>query len=153
MRLFGKKKGKSVISTNVIFIDGHDLFSLGEDVTFSWDSNERKVIIQSRLPKNKGKKVSIDIDKIRAAQLSREDIVMKQINILGRDLVSGLFLGPLGTGGISGVGVKKVKKINHFIVINYNEDDMIVLKPRDILSYRKVLDAINENIKPGDIEL
>lgn len=56
-----------------------------------------------------------------AGIVTEKEIVEKSKHVVGRAVVGGLLLGPLGAvvGGMSGVGDKKKQKTNTYYVINY----------------------------------
>lgn len=53
--------------------------------------------------------------------LTDREILEKQKSVVGRAVVGGLLLGPLGSivGGMSGIGSKKKSTLRNFLVINY----------------------------------
>ena len=81
-------------------------------------------------------KVSLGYDKVvDANKITEEEIKEKEKSVLGRAVVGGLVLGPLGAvvGGTSGVGTKKKKVIKSYFVINYKDkNDEIQAIPLEI---------------------
>ena len=73
-----------------------------------------KLLIQERL--------TITLDRIRHAEVLRENqITEKQKSVIGRAVVGGVLLGPLGAivGGISGTGKKQKRKEQFFLSLDY----------------------------------
>ncbi len=58
---------------------------------------------------------------ISLKQTSQEDLSKTDKSVIGRAVVGGLILGPLGAivGGMSGIGSKEKIKNKHYLVINY----------------------------------
>jgi hypothetical protein len=58
---------------------------------------------------------------VNVALLSESEVIEKEKSVIGRGIVGGLLLGPLGAqvGAISGVGTKTKEKQHHYVVINY----------------------------------
>ena len=58
---------------------------------------------------------------ISIKQTSREELSKSDKSVIGRAVVGGLILGPLGAivGGMSGIGSKEKLKNQHYLVINY----------------------------------
>ncbi|MBS4538204.1 hypothetical protein GOQ27_07000 [Clostridium sp. D2Q-11] len=163
MGLFSKKnKDDNVVSTQVKFFDGLDLFFKGELVELSYNKEEKKVIIESKFKdKRTGekKKANLSVDKIKRAEfLNEQEIIEKQKSVGGRAVVGALALGPLGAviGGMTGIGKKEKKgKLNQYIIINYDEDKVLSFElPPTNFSFIKVMNAINNDIKvESEIEL
>lgn len=60
---------------------------------------------------------------ISIKQTSRQELISKDKTVIGRAVVGGLILGPLGAivGGMSGIGTKEQIKNRHYLVLNYWE--------------------------------
>jgi len=58
---------------------------------------------------------------ISIKQTSREELSKTDKSVIGRAVVGGLILGPLGAivGGMSGIGSKEKLKNQHYLVVNY----------------------------------
>jgi len=66
---------------------------------------------------------------VNVGVVREEEIIEKSKSVLGRAVVGGLVLGPLGAivGGISGTGKKEKTKLKAYFVINYkssHEDEV-----------------------------
>ena len=57
--------------------------------------------------------------------ISEKDIIEKSKGTVGRAVVGGVVLGPLGViiGGMSGIGNKKKNETHYFMVVNYKSKD------------------------------
>lgn len=108
------------------FIDGIDnLFPVNrETVDVTIDRSKGKLIIESCLSK---KRVAyLALDKVTDVR-DMTDVQIQEVekSVIGRAVVGGLLMGPLGSiiGGMSGLsGKKKVKSKHHFVIITYKSD-------------------------------
>lgn len=79
---------------------------------------EEKLLIE-----NESQKFEIKNQNIRVATVkSEQEILEKSKSVVGRAVVGGVLLGPLGAivGGMTGVGNKRKKgKKSHFFILNY----------------------------------
>lgn len=106
----------------------------------------------------------LKLERVTAAEgVLRTDLLKQDKSVLGRGIVGGLILGPLGAivGGMSGVGTKDKK--GSFLVINYRSStsdqiEVIIFDLKNILTARKIAKSLTRKIvestsKNGVIEL
>lgn len=98
-----------------------------------------------------------------AAALKTTDILTKDKSVIGRGIIGGVLLGPLGAiiGGMSGIGKKQLK--GAFLVINYlpknsDEIEVIIVNLYLLLNAKHIADditkkLINQKAVSGTIEL
>lgn len=109
------------------YIDGiPNLFTIPKEVVdVTINKKLEKLIIKSALDKNKV--AELPLNRIKdARKLTEQQITEANKSVVGRAVVGGLLLGPLGAiiGGMSGVGTKKKKEPEkNFLIITYNFED------------------------------
>lgn len=108
------------------YIDGiPNLFTLnGEICDVTINKEIGKLTIKSAVIKNH--EAHLDLDKIIDARVMTEkEIVESDKSVIGRAVVGGLLLGPLGgiVGGMSGIGSKKKTTNKTFMIISYMSGD------------------------------
>lgn len=108
------------------FVSGIDnLFTIeNEVVNVTIDRLNGKLLIVSRL--NKKRSASLALNKITDVR-DVTDVQIKEVDksVVGRAVVGGLLMGPLGSiiGGMSGIGGKKeVQSKHHFVIISYESN-------------------------------
>lgn len=86
-----------------------------------------------------------------AAGLQKSELLKKDKSVIGRGVVGGLVLGPLGAiiGGVSGIGQKNIK--GDFLVVNYsssdsNETNVLIFDTKNIMIAQKLAKFISERI-------
>lgn len=148
MGLFSKKKkDDNLVTTQLKFLDGLDLFFKGEIVELIYNKDTEETIIQSKFKDKKSKeKKSYTIDNVaRSEFVAEKDIIEKSKSVGGRAVLGGLILGPLGAlvGGATGIGTKKKEKMNNYIVINTTDEQVIIFDvPATNFNYNKVIELI-----------
>ncbi|WP_443112611.1 hypothetical protein [Clostridium sp. 'White wine YQ'] len=120
--IFGKKNKKGNIAVNLSLVDGIDSYIKGAAVELSIDDENGRIAVVPRAYKNLPT-VYIKIEQLIAANVvTEEEIIEKSKSTVGRALVGGVILGPLGAivGGMSGIGNKVKSNTKYYMVINYN---------------------------------
>lgn len=124
MSIFGKKDKAGNISTNFAFFDGIPSIQKGLAVNATLNDSAQRVELKLRLSK-------MDPFYIRYEQIcgvaivTEKEVIEANKSVVGRAVVGGVLLGPLGAvvGGISGVGSKKETVNRGYLVINYHQTD------------------------------
>lgn len=114
--------------------------------------------------KTKDLTFDLSLEQVKAATaLKTTDILTKEKSVIGRGIVGGVLLGPLGAivGGMSGIGKKQLK--GAFLVINYQPKDseeieVIIVNLYLLLNAKHIADDItkklvNQKAVNGTIEL
>ncbi len=117
MALFGKNKS-GARSVNFMMIDGIAAFSKGAAVSITLADNG--IEIRQRL--GKAAPALLSYAQIKgAASVSEKEVKEADKSVIGRAVVGGVLLGPLGAviGGMSGIGKKEKAKEKTYFVINY----------------------------------
>lgn len=85
------------------------------------------------------------------AGLQKSELLKKDKSVIGRGVVGGLVLGPLGAiiGGVSGIGQKNIK--GDFLVLNYsssdsNETNVLIFDTKNFMIAQKLAKFISERI-------
>lgn len=125
---FGSKDEIGNRKVRFAFIDGIDsLFPIDkETVDVTIDRCEGKLFIVSCL--NKKRSAALALNKITDVR-DITDLQIKEVekSVIGRAVIGGLLMGPLGSiiGGMSGLsGSKKVQSKHHFVIIVYHSDNI-----------------------------
>lgn len=119
--IFGKRNKSGNRAVNLGFIDGVESYSKGMAVELSMDDKEECLIMKARAFKDKPV-VNLKYEQIIAANvITEKEIIESDKSVVGRAVVGGVLLGPLGAivGGMSGIGNKTKANTHYFMVINY----------------------------------
>ena len=122
--IFGKRNKSGNRSVNLSFVDGVESYSKGIAVELSMDDKEQCLIMKARAFKDKPV-VKFNYDQIVAANvITEKEIIESDKSVVGRAVVGGVLLGPLGAivGGMSGIGNKTKSNTHYFMVINYKSN-------------------------------
>lgn len=122
--IFGKKNKSGNRSVNLSFIDGIESYSKGIAVELSMDDKDKCLTIKSRAFKDKPV-IKLKYEQIVAVNVVTEkEIIESDKSVVGRAVVGGVLLGPLGAivGGMSGIGNKTKSNTHYFMVINYKSN-------------------------------
>lgn len=105
-----------------------------------------------------GLSARINLNQIRvAAAMSQSDFAKKQKSVIGRAVVGGILIGPVGAvvGGMSGIGDKDMK--GGFLVINYinevGELAAVVINVFVLASAVQVAQQLNHTANIGTVNL
>lgn len=124
MSIFGKRNKKGELSVNLSYVDGVEAYSKGTAVSLSLNDTESCITMIARVYKKPP--VNLKYEQITGVSVvSEKEVIEKSKSTVGRAVVGGVLLGPLGAiiGGMSGIGSKQQNKSRSFIVINYNSSD------------------------------
>ena len=124
MGIFGKKNKDGNRSVNLTYIDGTESYSKGTAVEISLNDENKNMQMKARVYKKPA--VFLPFEHITGVEvISEKDIVEKSKSTVGRAVVGGVVLGPLGAiiGGMSGIGNKSKSDTHYFIVVNYKSKD------------------------------
>lgn len=122
--IFGKRNKSGNRSVNLSFVDGVESYSKGMAVELSMDDKEQCLIMKARVFKDKPV-VKLNYNQIVAANvITEKEIIESDKSVVGRAVVGGVLLGPLGAivGGMSGIGNKTKASTHYFMVINYKSN-------------------------------
>lgn len=123
--IFGKKNKLGNRAVNLCFVDGVESYSKGTAIELSLDDKEECLIMKARVFKDKPI-VKLNYEQIVAAEVITEnEIIESGKSTVGRALVGGVLLGPLGAivGGMSGIGNKTKSSKHYFLVVNYKSSN------------------------------
>ncbi|MBD3107907.1 hypothetical protein IEO70_05970 [Bacillus sp. AGMB 02131] len=123
MGLFNTKSKKGFPIVILKLVDG---IPLPIDAMIKLEADDDQEKIRFTVPFMKKEPVTLAYDQITDIEaFTEEQIKEKDKSVVGRAVVGGLLIGPLGAivGGISGIGSKKKKKSKLFVVINYISKD------------------------------
>ena len=120
--IFGKKNKDGNRAVNLTYVDGIGEYNKGTAVEVSFDDKNMQMKARTfkKLP------VFLQLEQITGAVvISEKDIIEKSKSTVGRAVVGGVVLGPLGAiiGGMSGIGNKKKNETHYFMVVNYKSKD------------------------------
>lgn len=121
MGIFKRNKLQSV---NVSSFDGIEVLPRGLAIKLIADDDNNEILIKSRVIKKP--EVHLKYDQITGINvITEKDILEKSKSVVGRAVLGGVLLGPLGAivGGMSGIGSKEKIDKHYFIVINYKTKD------------------------------
>ena len=122
--IFGKKNKDGNRSVNLVFVDGVASYSKGIAVELSMDDKEQCLAMKAKVFKDKPI-IKLKYEQIIAANVVTEkEIIESDKSVVGRAVVGGVLLGPLGAivGGMSGIGNKTKSNTHYFMVINYKSN-------------------------------
>lgn len=123
--IFGKKNKLGNRAVNLCFVDGVESYSKGTAIELSLDDKEECLVMKARVFKDKPI-VKLNYEQIVAAEvITEKEIIENGKSTVGRALVGGVLLGPLGAivGGMSGIGNKTKSSKHYFLVVNYKSSN------------------------------
>ena len=123
--IFGKKNKLGNRAVNLCFVDGIESYSKGTAIELSLDDKEECLVMKARVFKDKPL-IKLNYEQIVAAEVINEkEIIESGKSAVGRALVGGVLLGPLGAivGGMSGIGNKTKSSKPYFLVVNYKSSN------------------------------
>lgn len=123
--IFGKKNKLGNRAVNLCFIDGVESYSKGTAIELSLDDKEECLVMKARVFKDKPI-IKLNYEQIVAADvITEKEIIESSKSTVGRALVGGVLLGPLGAivGGMSGIGNKTKSSKHYFLVVNYKSSN------------------------------
>lgn len=124
--IFGSKNKEGNTSVNLAYMDGIDNYIQNLAVQLSLDDKIGCLVIRGRI--GKVPVIKLQYNKIvTAAIVNEKEIIDKNKSTVGRAVVGGVILGPLGAiiGGMSGIGNKQKKSLKSYLVINYNSENEV----------------------------
>jgi len=122
--IFGKKNKEGHKAVNLTYIDGIESYSKGTAVALSLNDENKSMEMKARVYKNPP--VFLQFEQITGVGvISEKDIIEKSKSTVGRAVVGGVVLGPLGAiiGGMSGIGNKNKNETHYYMVVNYKSKD------------------------------
>jgi len=153
MGIFGKKKEV----TKVVLKHTDGLKSYG-DAMVNLEINDDKQCIIITPKVYKIPPVSLKYENIlNIASVSEKDIIEKNKSTVGRAIVGGVVLGPLGAivGGMSGIGTNKGNQVNYYTVINYQVDGevkVLSFKVFGFANWTGFIQSVKSRIKVKELE-
>lgn len=135
MGIFTKKNKNGDRSVNLSFIDGIPGYGRGTAIALSIEKDKNYLTIRPRAFKHLPE-VSIDMDRLVGVTVANEKEILekeKEKSVVGRAVIGGVLLGPLGAivGGMTGIGSKTTSKTTskNYIIINYKSlnDELKIL--------------------------
>ena len=123
MGLFGKKK--EITKADFSHMDGVKGFPEGTITTISIDNENECITMTPKIYKSITPR-HLKYDQIIDSKIITEkEIKETSKSTVGRALVGGVLLGPLGAivGGMSGIGTNKTNETSYYMVINYRSQD------------------------------
>lgn len=123
--IFGKKNKLGNRAVNLCFIDGIESYPKNMPIELSMDDSEKCLVMKARLDKSKPV-VNLKYEQVIAVEvISEKEIIESGKSTVGRALVGGVLLGPLGAivGGMSGIGNKTKSSRHYFLVVNYKSSN------------------------------
>lgn len=124
MGIFGKKNKEGNMAVNLNYIDGIESYNKGTAVVLSLNDENKSMEMKARVYKKPP--VFLQLEQITGVEvISEKDIIEKGKSTIGRAMVGGVFLGPLGAivGGMSGIGNKNKSETHYFMIVNYKSKD------------------------------
>lgn len=122
--LFKRKNKSGNKAINLSFVDGVESYSKGTAIELSLDDKEECLVMKARAFKDKPI-IKLNYEQIVAAEvITEKEIVESDKSVVGRAVVGGVLLGPLGAivGGMSGIGSSTKANKHYFLVVNYNSN-------------------------------
>lgn len=120
MALFGKTKSGN-LSVNFVAVKGTPLEYRDAPASIAMELMEEGIAFKYRLYRKK-EPITLEYSQIkRFGKVAETEIIESDKSVIGRAVVGGILLGPLGAvvGAIDGTGTKTKKKTRNFFVINY----------------------------------
>lgn len=124
MSLFSRKNKNINRSVNLAYVDGIENYKKGAIVVVNISSEEQCLVIKNKVFNNSI--IKIRLDQVTGANvITEKEIIEKSKSTVGRAMIGGVLLGPLGAiiGGISGIGVNQKSKSHYYMVINYKSQN------------------------------
>lgn len=135
MGIFTRKNKNGDRSVNLSFIDGIPGYVRGTAISLSIEKDTNYLTIRPRAFKQLPE-VSIAMDRLVGVTVANEQEILekeKEKSVVGRAVIGGVLLGPLGAivGGMTGIGTKTKSKTKskNYIIINYKsiENELKIL--------------------------
>lgn len=147
MAFFGKTKNGER-SVNLIMFDGIDAIPRGMavSVTLFPDQIEIRQIVGGKA------RAYLSYDQVvKVGCVNEKEVKEADKSVIGRAVVGGVLLGPLGAiiGGVSGVGKKQKTKYKNYFVINYtaagsDEPKVLSFEVGGPLGFKAFIDELKE---------
>lgn len=148
------KKGYPIVILKMV-----DGLNIPMNTMVKLEADDEAGKVKFTIPFIKKEPLTLAYEQIKNIEMFREDqIKEKEKSVLGRALIGGILIGPLGAiiGGISGTGTKKKKKNKLFVVINYvsKNDEIKVVSFEDTRMYftNKFIQHMKGHIKTVEID-
>ena len=147
MAIFGNKTKNNEFTINFSAVEGTPIYSPMNAISVIL--HETNMEFKPRV----GKKESVTLDYSQITnfgRISEEEIITTDKSVVGRAVVGGLILGPLGAivGAVDGIGTKSKKTYRRFFVINYvssaGEDQAL---PLEIVGATMGIDKLEQQLK------
>lgn len=123
MAIFSSKDKDGNICVNFSYVDGITNLQTGDAVNITLENANNRIVIQKRLFKTEPSFLAYtQITNISV--VSETEIKEVDKSVIGRAIIGGVLLGPLGAiiGGISGTGTKKSSMPKKkYLIINYKQ--------------------------------
>lgn len=122
MPIFGKKTKNGNLSCSFSHVDGLKGFAPNIAIQMEQDDADECIKVKPRI----GKMDAIRIpyaDITAVTILTDKEIAEQSKSVVGRAVVGGILLGPLGAivGGMSGIGNKQKTVSKYYFIINYTD--------------------------------
>lgn len=122
--IFGKKNKDGNKAVNLLMVDGITGLN-NKPVQLSLDDTLETLVIKERLGSIKAGLSYEKITNVNA--ITEKEIIEKDKSIVGRAIVGGVLIGPLGAiiGGMTGLNKKQKAEKHYYMVINYKSEEEI----------------------------
>jgi len=103
---------------------------IGKGIATDVILNDKEQVVEFKMSLSKAEPKLLKYDTIKkVCFFTEKEIVEKSKSVIGRAVVGGALLGPLGAvvGGVSGVGDKKKTQTDGYIEITYGEEEKAIL--------------------------